>query len=544
MLTNQSIRVKLRVGVALLAISTVALFSAAMYGLYAYRGLVKSLAERSTELPLANELSQHVANLRVKLGQARERSLLRSRLSHDYHYPDDEARPEHEGPDPLEAVLRGEFHYEFESFKHTLSAYRERLDQNDGGSDRIGDDRQERQTLAQIDATLKRIGAGRLDDTFFLDNGSGETDALQQEIEELRELATQLPGHLHTRLGELRDQVRSQYHGAITLSWVTFVMVLGLLALAVQMFRRTIARPLRLLAEGARKVAADDFGHRIDLRSQDEMGELAEAMNAMMAHFQQTRDELDQQVKARTREVVRSEQLASVGFLAAGVAHEINNPLASIAMCSESLEGRLGALAGDNPSDPEWAIVRRYLEMISKESFRCKEITERLLDYSRMGDSERRPTDLRELTAGVIDMVSHLGKYRDKSVELTPGPSVVAEVNGQELKQVVLNLVTNGLDSLNAGGRVTVQVSRHGSNALVAVTDNGCGMTDEVKQHLFEPFFTRSRGNQGTGLGLSITYRIVQEHGGEIVADSAGPGRGSQFTVTLPATVGAIASAA
>ncbi|HTN76083.1 MAG TPA: ATP-binding protein, partial [Pirellulaceae bacterium] len=95
-------------------------------------------------------------------------------------------------------------------------------------------------------------------------------------------------------------------------------------------------------------------------------------------------------------------------------------------------------------------------------------------------------------------------------------------------------LITNGLDSLEAGGTVTVEVSKQQNQAAIVVSDNGCGMTQEVLKHLFEPFFTRRKDGQGTGLGLSITYRIVQEHGGGIDVASPGPGKGSQFRVTLP----------
>ena len=195
---------------------------------------------------------------------------------------------------------------------------------------------------------------------------------------------------------------------------------------------------------------------------------------------------------------------------------------------------------GEDPAKAaDREVVKSYLEMIGKESFRCKQITEKLLDFSRLGDSERRPTDLRELVEGVIEMVRHLGKHKSKEVILMPGAPVVAEVNPQEIKQVMLNLVTNGLDSLDPGGRVTVALERIGKSATgetarVVVTDNGCGMTEEVRKHLFEPFFTRRRGGQGTGLGLSITYRIVEEHHGELTAESRGEGHGSTFTVSLP----------
>ena len=113
--------------------------------------------------------------------------------------------------------------------------------------------------------------------------------------------------------------------------------------------------------------------------------------------------------------------------------------------------------------------------------------------------------------------------------------SVIVEVSAQEIKQVVLNLVTNGLESVDPGGTVSVSVHRDGKNVQLIVEDDGCGMTEEVLKHLFEPFFTRRRSGQGTGLGLSITYRIVEEHQGHIEASSEGVGRGSRFVVSLPA---------
>jgi signal transduction histidine kinase len=151
-----------------------------------------------------------------------------------------------------------------------------------------------------------------------------------------------------------------------------------------------------------------------------------------------------------------------------------------------------------------------------------------------MGDVEKQNTNMPELVEGVIDMVRHLGKYREKQIEFHCDKAVVAPVNPQEIKQVMLNLLTNGLDSLDPGGKITVEVGRSGNHAELIVKDNGCGMTEEVMEHLFEPFFTRRRDGQGTGLGLSITYRIIADHGGTIEVSSDGPGKGSQFRVILP----------
>jgi signal transduction histidine kinase len=186
------------------------------------------------------------------------------------------------------------------------------------------------------------------------------------------------------------------------------------------------------------------------------------------------------------------------------------------------------------PNNEQHTIVVNYLRMIQTEAFRCKEITEKLLDFSRIGPVRRQNTDLGELIQGVIDMVGHIGKYQRKHIEFMRRETVVAFISAQEIKQVVLNLLTNALDSLDEGGTVRVRLSARDGFAELTFLDNGCGMEPEVLRHVFEPFFTRRRKGQGTGLGLSITSRIVSDHGGEIDAQSDGPGRGSTFRIRLP----------
>ena len=124
-------------------------------------------------------------------------------------------------------------------------------------------------------------------------------------------------------------------------------------------------------------------------------------------------------------------------------------------------------------------------------------------------------------------MVGHIGKYQRKHIELIRSETVVAYVSAQEIKQVVLNLLTNALDSLDDDGTVRIEITAKDDFAEMTVVDNGCGMEADVLRHIFEPFFTRRRGGQGTGLGLSISYRIVSDHGGTIEGFSAGAGRGA-----------------
>lgn len=522
--SHWSIRRKLRIGLGLLAISVLTLFGSAYYGLYAYRGIVKSISSRSAELPLADKLRDHIAELHEILNQ--------QSLDDGFGAVGSLAETN------AGIQVRQKCPVVLDDFCRALRDYRDQLDANRWRVETsIDDDRKERKILADIDkivAGMKKYGSGDKPD-WILENPKAISQ-LRENVETLRKLSGKLPTYLHERFRELASDVRTEYRFAIFLAWTTTVLASILLFASVLLFRKWIARPLAKLVRGSRQVAAGNFDHRIKLDSDDEMRELADAMNDMTARFRQIRDDLDAQVRERTQQVVRSEQLASVGFLAAGVAHEINNPLASIAMCSESLESRLTDLLRyvGKEHEGERDIVRNYLEMIQKEAFRCKQITEKLLDFSRRGDPERHNADLRELVAGVIEMIRHLGKYHDKRVVLRDGEPVIAEICAQEMKQVVLNLITNGLDSVDSGGTVTINVLSHNGEAKIVVEDNGCGMTPDVLKHLFEPFFTRRRGGQGTGLGLSITYRIIEEHQGQIVPHSDGPGKGSRFTVSLP----------
>jgi two-component system, NtrC family, sensor kinase len=521
------IRRKLQLGLGLLAASVLTLFGSAYYGLYGYRGLVKSISARSSELPLANKLRDHVAGLHEILNQVHDRQTLDEGLGTPTAMTEADA-----------GLLRESYHTQLALICQALDNYRGQVKANrlrTGAA--ISDDSLEQQTLGEIDPLLDGIKKYDNDNSpdWLLDDKE-IVSQLRGDVELLRELAAKLPSYLHDRFRQLASDVRNEYRFAIGLAWTTTGITTLVLVAGVLLFRKWIARPLSTLVRGSREVAAGKFDHRIHLESDDEMRELAESMNDMTARFQEIRDDLDCQVRERTKQVVRSEQLASVGFLAAGVAHEINNPLASIAMCSESLESRLFELLDhvDDGYAADRDIVRHYLEMIQKEAFRCKQITEKLLDFSRMGDPERQNTDVRELVSGVIDMIRHLGKYQNKSVRLLGDSPVIAEICPQEIKQVVLNLITNGLDSVESSGAVTVTVVARDGKAFLVFEDNGCGMTDEVLQHLFEPFFTRRRNGQGTGLGLSITYRIVEEHNGQIVPHSDGPGMGSKFTVSLP----------
>ena len=518
MLSKWPIRLKLLLGLGLLVLVVAILSSTGLVATYAYRNLVNSLSWRVSELPLAAELSRHVSDLRITIGELRG-------LRVDT-FPD-----AHRDLVPMRVrMARDQFRCQLDEVDQTLMRYSTQLASETRADPRMSDHGRELETVRKIESQLARIRTANCDEDWMLDNV--KIGWLDVELEKLQVLTTELPSHLHGKLAGFSKEVRGQYGVLILSAWIATVSAALVFLLFIRLSYYWIFRPLRILIGGSRRVASGEFSYRIRLDTDDEMAELAHALNDMTARFQEIRDDLDHQVRVRTKQVVRSEQLASVGFLAAGVAHEINNPLASIAMCAESLEGRLRENL--DSADPEQAIVGNYLQMIQAEAFRCKGITEKLLDFSRTGPGRRENTELGELIRGVLEVLGHVGKYQRRHLEFSPTQPVTAAINPQEIKQVVLNLLTNALDNLDDGGTVRIRLESQEGHAVLTVIDDGCGMEPEVQEHIFEPFFTRRRGGQGVGLGLSITYRIVADHGGDIQAYSDGGGQGSTFRVRLP----------
>ena len=356
--------------------------------------------------------------------------------------------------------------------------------------------------------------------------------------EEFRKAHARLLKLTHDLYAQLRDDVRLSSAGAkanhqrsryITgaATGLAIVIILTLL----YYFRVWVFRPIKELQAGVHRVHTGNFDQPIKLTSRDELEELANEFNAMTTRLRDIYKSLAQQVNERTRQLVRSERMVSVGFLAAGVAHEINNPLASIAFCSEALERRLQDLLVKVPGEAE--TITKYLKMIQQEAFRCKQITQKLLDFSRSG-GKREPIELNGLVADVLEVAHHLPNARGKGIEFQRGADVTALVSGPDVKSVVLNMVVNSLDSMDEGGTLTTKLIAHPDSVEMIFTDTGCGMTHEVLENIFEPFFTRNRTGNGTGLGLSISHQIVDQHGGTIQASSDGPGKGSTFRVRLP----------
>ncbi|HEX8147975.1 MAG TPA: ATP-binding protein [Pyrinomonadaceae bacterium] len=237
------------------------------------------------------------------------------------------------------------------------------------------------------------------------------------------------------------------------------------------------------------------------------------------------------------RAVARTERLAAVGRLAAGVVHEINNPLATIAACAEALEARVSeGVYGEGPDVED---LREYLQLIRGEAFRCKQITNGLLDFSRARAVEPAPVNLSEVVESAARLLAHQkrGASIRIEVELSESLPLVSGDMGQ-LQQAVIILAENAIDAMPGGGTLTMRTSREadegGESVRIEVSDTGQGIPEEIRERIFDPFFTTKEVGRGTGLGLAVCYGIVTEHGGRIGVESA-VGRGSTFRIVLPA---------
>ncbi len=389
-----------------------------------------------------------------------------------------------------------------------------------------------------------RIGKIIQDDLPPLDEAENEAAAiehLRQELSALQLTALKIPKSdisLDASIAEARSAYKSHFW---LISGAT-VAAIGLFVGLIRCGYLWIFVPIHKLHQGASRVAQGDFSYRVQLSGHDEITQLAEKFNSMTARFEEIRNKLDGEVRERTRQAIRSERLAGVGFLAAGVAHEINNPLSAIAMAAESLEGRLQDAQASHAGlcEDDLSVLQQYLSMIQREAFRCQQITQRLLDFSRGQDAPHSRHDLTKIVQEVLDMVGHMSRFRGYEIVFDDSKRVYLDVRGSEIKQVVLNMVANSLEAMEGMGRLEITLVERADEVLMTFRDNGCGMTPHVLENLFEPFFTEKKNGRGTGLGLSISHRIVTDHGGRIVAHSDGPGQGSTFEIHLPRRAAAV----
>ncbi len=350
-------------------------------------------------------------------------------------------------------------------------------------------------------------------------------------------------------LGEIDRELRTS-----TLAIAGFSLGFIVIAsLSVGFFvHRLVYLPLRDLESGARRLSSGNLDQPIPVRSSDELGKLASSFNAMTDALRNSRAELrdwahtlEQKVEKRTQELrraqaetVRGEKLASVGLLASGVAHELNNPLTGVLTFSHLLRQKMP----DGSQDAE------DMDLVIRETKRCAAIIKRLLDLAREKQPEKKFTDLNHVIEDTVRLVERPAHLRD--IEITSDLDRTLPpiwIDADQIKQVIMNMLVNAQHAVEEKGSIAIRTYRSPHSraptqaaepvpmVVISIVDTGCGIPEENLRRIFDPFFTSKDVGKGTGLGLSVSHGIIEAHGGFIEVESK-VGEGSTFRVFLPLT--------
>jgi two-component system, NtrC family, sensor kinase len=325
--------------------------------------------------------------------------------------------------------------------------------------------------------------------------------------------------------------------GSRHLFFAYFVLdFLLLLVFGSYLLSRSVVLPIRRLLGATRRIAAGDFEGSVHIPGSTEVAELSDAFNSMVLALRQKREEVEDKVASLNRangeiiearsEAIRSEKMASVGLLAAGMAHEIGTPLAAII-------GYTGILSDELAEDVEKA---DYLRRIDAESHRIDRIVRGLLDYARPKEAVNEQVELLPLMEKIVELLGAQGVLKLLTVSIDAErdlPGIHADPH--QLEQLLINLIMNARDAMPKGGDLQLKGRRDGDEVLIEVIDNGEGMPPEHLSLVFDPFFTTKEPGKGTGLGLAIAARIADSLGGRIMVQSE-LGKGSRFVVRMPHT--------
>jgi two-component system NtrC family sensor kinase len=321
------------------------------------------------------------------------------------------------------------------------------------------------------------------------------------------------------------------------ISGVVSVIVLSfLLSLLLTRF---VNRPIDKLLAATKTAAHGDLDQTVGVRSHDELGELSDSFNNMITELKRSRDAiegwtqtLEQRVQERTQELqqvqdqlIHAGKMAALGELAAGVAHEINNPLTGVLTFSSLMLRKV------DESHP-W---KKDLDNIVQQTTRCRNIVRGLLDFARQRKPDKKEWDIHVLLENTINLVEKQAPFQNiKIVKQFKTDIPMLFVDGDQIQQVFMNIVLNAADAMGGnGGTLTIKTDFKDGMAQISFIDTGCGMTKEHLSKVFAPFFTTKETGKGTGLGLAISYGIIQSHSGDIEVESE-VGKGSTFRIRLP----------
>jgi signal transduction histidine kinase len=294
---------------------------------------------------------------------------------------------------------------------------------------------------------------------------------------------------------------------------------------------RVVVNPLKRLVEVAQRIGGGDLGQRAPIDYENEIGTLAKAFNQMVERLAEKQKDLQRaikQLKDTQEELVSSEKLASVGRMAAGVAHEIGNPLTSVLGHTEILHKRL-----KRKKLKDGEILLDLVERTRKETERINRIIKDLLQFSKPPSSHREDVDVNRVVQDSLKVVSVQERFQAIAIDLSLAENLpLAKGNSDQLQQVLFNILINAADAMPQGGSISVRTEKDKLWVIIAIKDTGVGIAPEDLSKIYDPFYTTKSPDKGTGLGLSISLKIIDELGGRIKVQSE-KGKGAEFIVYL-----------
>lgn len=301
------------------------------------------------------------------------------------------------------------------------------------------------------------------------------------------------------------------------------VIILMAAALTAILLSRTLTKPISLLSAGAKEIGSGNLDYRIDVSSGDEIGDLAMGFNSMS---QALKENINKRLEAESR-ACQSEKLASIGELAAGVAHEINNPLGNIISTAKLLGEDI------NRNGCDISAVKTDINTIIKEGRRGERIVTGLLNFSREMPLHKTLEDLPVLIDEVV--ISLNNRIQDKGIIIYRQYNGISNirVDRAQMQQVFSNIILNSIHATGEGGNIRIETRMRDDNVEVEISDTGVGIPEENFKKVFNPFFTTKEIGEGTGLGLAVSYGIIKKHNGEIILES-NEGQGTRCIITLP----------
>lgn len=324
-----------------------------------------------------------------------------------------------------------------------------------------------------------------------------------------------------TSEGEFRDHLLLR----TVVTTATLVLVCVLLTLGFGIF--FVARPMRALVAKAERIGAGDLSGRLEMKQNDEVRDLARAINEMTDRLETARERLERESVARLEaldQLRHADRLRTVGELASGIAHELGTPLAVVRA--------RGAMVAAGEGDA--ARTRQAGGIIVEHADRMTQAIRSLLDFARRRPAERRAGQLGRVVDQAVRLVEPLATKADVELVCAPAPRLAFVLDEGQMQQAIANLLVNAIHAVGKGGHVHVAVRALPLGAEVIVEDDGPGVDAANAEHVFEPFFTTKPAGEGTGLGLTVALGIVREHGGTIEVARSELG-GARFVVRLPA---------